>query len=117
MLKKYKDIFIAITILLFLTITLVICYISANYSQSAHKYSKEAIEVLKDYKGNKIGNTKTISELKSLSYKAKEEYEEKENDTKLSLISAKISNIATSMEIKMLDRLDIEDFIKELKEF
>lgn len=113
---KYKNILIGIAILLFLVASLVACYITLNYSQVVQKYRKEAIGVLKDYKDNKISNTKAISELRSLSYKAKEEYEKK-NDTKLLLISSKLSNIAMNMEIKILDRLYIEEHIKELIKF
>lgn len=112
-----KDIVIGIVILVIFVIGLSTYYITTNYSQSAHKYSKEAISVLRDYKDNKITSEKVKSEIKSLSYKANKESEEKKEDTKLYLVSLKISGIVTDMEAKILDRLDIEDYIRELKEF
>lgn len=115
--RKYTEVIIGTIILLIFIIGLGTYYITTNYSRVAHKYSKEAISVLRDYKDNKISDKKVISELESLSYKANKESKEKEEDIKLYSISVNLNSIATNIKSKTLDRLDIEEYIKKLKEF
>lgn len=115
--KKYTDLIVGIAILLVLVIIIVASYVALNYSQVAHKYSKEAISVLTDYKERKITKNEAQSELEGLYYKAKIESNEKEDDIKLNLILSVLNKISKGMESTLLDRLDVENYIKELKEF
>lgn len=111
---------LAISILIIGIVTAV--FITMEINNPIYQYSREAIKILEDYKENKISAEKASKELDSISYKAREKSEETENEknTKSSTwghMSALTGLISLEIELGKVDNVDINEYIKELKQF
>lgn len=111
-----RDTIIAISVAIIMIAIAILSVYYFKIGNPSYRYIKEAIKILEDYKDNKITDEKARNELKSLSYKAKKENEEKKDDMSLYLIWTTLNQIYANMGLKQLDKLDIEGYIKELKE-
>ncbi len=112
-----KDAIIATLVAIAMIAIVIIGMYYVKTSNPSYRYSKEAIKILENYKDNAITRKQAIRELNSLSYQVKEESEKKDNDTSLFLLYTKLGVISLKIELEEVDRIDINDYIEELKEF
>ena len=107
-----------VVIICFAVIIIALCVLYFNTKNPLNQYKKEIINILNDYKENKINSEKASKELESISYRAKEKAKETENNTQSTtwfLLSTTTSNIALQIELQKIDRIEINEYVKKIK--
>ena len=107
-----------IIIITFVVIVIILFSVVVRRNNPMYQYSREAIKVIENYKEGNINKSEIISELDSISYKAKVKSEENEKKSSTwSLLSVQLSSFSTSIECRNVDSVELNEYIKELKKF
>lgn len=112
--NKKRDYFI-IGICIVLIIVLIIGGIVFVRSGSVtYKYSRATIEILEQYKDNKVDEEEVMNELNKIEEEL-EELQSDNDDMKLSSLKLDISNINTDFLISNINLIKIDEYIFNLK--